>query len=209
MSRLIQTFFASSVLFALSVSASPVGADGYRHIKEMALEVQLKTDALMAESQHYVHTDYYHEMIRKIARMRQRAVQVYVLSIQRGCLVTISEELRRLDNQVHRVEALFDNVEREASHGYGHIHGATAHVKSLLNRIQECVHHIRDDISELTGPVYRSPYSGYREVGYGHRSHFGHPSYSRIRVPYTSQQYGHGHGGVSYRNKNFSIRFGF
>jgi len=220
MTHFTKPLIASFALIAMSVSASQAKADTYGHIQGLALDTMLKIDALMGETHHYVHTPNYQRMIRSISNMRQRAVRVHVLSIQHGCLIEMGEELRRLDAQYHRIEGLFDNTEYEAGHGHGHIHGATGHVKEHLKCIEDNVHHIREDIAQLTRAVYRPPYSsapggyGYGK-GYGHGSGYGrgagYNSHPRSRIRYYNGGYGRspGRGGISIGGDKFSLNIGF
>lgn len=220
MTRFIKPLIASFALFAMSVSASQAKADTWGHIQRLALDIQLKSDALLGETHHYVHTPNYQTMLRCISDMRARAVRIHVLSLQHGCLIAMAEELRVLDAQFHQIEALFHETEIEASHGHGHIHGPTRHIKEHLNRIEDCIHHIRDDIRQLTrGSSYRRPYTSNRGSGYssGYRGYSSpYRSHPRSRVQYYQESCPSSRGqrynsraGISYSNDNFSIRIGF
>ena len=127
-----------------------------------------------------------------------------------------------MDALYHEVEELFDYTESEASHGHGHVHGATSHVKGLLKCIEDNIHHIRDDVATLRRPVYHRPsysrpvytrpaYSApvYSPPVYRGSSHGRSHGHSRTRVRY-EQGHSRGHdrsrGGVSYSNGNFNIR---
>jgi len=201
MTHPIKTIISSFALFAMSVSASQANADTYRHIQGLALDIQLKADALMGETHHYVHTPRYREMIRNISSMRARAVRVHVLSLQHGCLIAMREELRVLDTQFHIIESIFDSAEVEASHGHGHIHGPTRHVKEHLKCIENDIHHILDDITQMTRVGVRSPYSaGVRSSGYrGVQVYRSHP---RSRVQHVHGGHGHGRGHSGHRNQS-------
>lgn len=234
MARLTKTLIAGSVLIAMSVSASQANADTWGHIQKLALDIQIKSDLLMGETRHYVHTPGYQRMIRCVAEMRRRAVRVHLLSIQHGCLDEMSRELRRLDALYHEVEGIFDSAECRAAVGVGHVHGSTRHVKKLLKVIEDCIHHIRADIATLRRPAYpRNPYAaakkarGYGAYNAGSWSHkngygsfdYGQRSYKRGYQPHPrSKMYQRDcyegvcpsdRFGLSYSNDHFSLRLGF
>ena len=216
MTRFSKFFIAGFALFAMTVSASEAKADFWRHIQELALDIQLKSDRLMGETHHYVHTPNYHCMIRSVSKMRLRAVRVHVLSLQHGCLDEMSREVAGLDRMFHEVERLFNTTEIDASHGYGHVHGNTCHVKKWLNKIEDCIHHIRADIASLRRPVRRPPvkYGGYGGYGFGGNPAGGYGyKFNPSLNPHYKSRYSYGggrsRGGISYHDRNFglSIRF--
>jgi hypothetical protein len=226
MTRFSKTCLTGLALFAMSLSASPVSADAWRHIQQLALDVQLKSDRLMGETRHYVHTPWHLKMIRCISGMRQRAVRVHVLSIQHGCLDEMSRELQRLDRQFHDVELLFEQAEAGAAHGYGHVHGPTGHVREWLDQIGECIHHIRDDVAALRGNVvtgfppqphvagvpggYLSDWPAF--YGYPSRrsGHHGDVGAGGIRSHGWSRYYpSASRAGFSYQHGRFGIHLGF
>lgn len=230
MTHFKKSLIASFALIAMSVSASQANANTYGHIQQMALDIQLKSDVLLGQTHHYVQTPNYQKLLRCISEMRRRAVKIHVLSIQRGCLIQMANELRILDAQFHDIEAIFDATEIQASYGNGRIRGATSHVKDHLNFLEDCIKYIRADIATLTRPVYRTPQvprnSGI-SIGYssGYRGNSGayraqprsnyKPSYNKgNRRGYSNGHRGkelkyNSRAGISYSDKNFSIRIGF
>lgn len=164
MTRLSKSIFAAVAMVAASFSASQASAqDLYHHIDELALSIQRQAEQLQGETHHYVHTPGYSTMLYATNQLRQRATLIHNLAHSHGCLYSMSSQLRVLDAQFHQLEGLFDAIEYEASHGHGHIHGHTAHVRGLLNSIEDNIHHIRDDIAQLQG----GGHGGYGGGGYG------------------------------------------
>ena len=163
-------------------------------------------------------------MVADAVRLRSLAAQVHAIAHYGVDVDRLAVKVRKMDSLFHHLEDLFDRTECEASRGYGHIHGNTRHVKQLLNAIEDCIHHMRDDIAKLRRLCYRTPYGtdcGYDRSsfygGYGgsvYRAYGGHGGYgghSYKRLGYGApvhSAYG-GKGGLSIGTKNFGLKIKF
>ncbi|MGI9518463.1 MAG: hypothetical protein ACR2NP_15515 [Pirellulaceae bacterium] len=207
MTRLSKSIFAAVAMVVASFSANQASAqDIYHHIDELALTIQLQAERLQAETHHYVHTPGYSNMVCATNQLRQRATLIHNLAHSHGCLYSMSAHLRVLDAQFHRIERLFDAVEYEASHGHGHIHGHTAHVRGLLNNIEDNIHHIRDDIAQLQGGGHGG-YGGYGGGGYGGGG-WGGGGYGGGCSRGSQGYHPRSRAGFSFGNDRFSFRIG-
>ena len=93
----------------------------------------------------------------------------------------MERDLRDLDHKFHHLQSVFHQVEHDAEFlGYGHIQGNTAHVKRLLDTIEDSIHQMRLDIAVIrrrmsfhrgddscrnSRPFYRSSYGVYGSRG--------------------------------------------
>ncbi|MDG2012368.1 MAG: hypothetical protein P8J33_02615 [Pirellulaceae bacterium] len=223
MSLFAKPIVVSIAAILFTFSAAKAEGNSWRHLQDMALDIQLKSDRLLGETHHYVHTAHYQTMLRTISHMRRKAVRVHVLAIQRGCLFEMERELRMLDRNFHRVEELFGHTEHDAAIGVGHIHGKTSHVRDLLHCIEDDIHHIMEDITSLRIPVAPMPpvrpYSGcYGNSGWAagnynrNTLYFGSRNHAAPQSPARSAHYERewrGQDGYRYRDTGFSFRFNF
>jgi hypothetical protein len=188
---LTKTFAALGLLVTLcSTSAF---ADTYRHIDELALDIQRQSRLLMRESSHYRHTPEYRHLLSDTRDIYKLAAHMHEVAHQHGSLAHLESDLRELDSEFHHLESVFDRVERESSHGHGHVHGYTGHVKELLKSIEADIHHLQEDVRSLRThfhdrpvvsvsrpPVYVAPQSrhssAYNSHRSGHQSRQGYPS---------------------------------
>ena len=220
-------FFAKPIiagLFAtlMTWTAIPAEASSWRHLQDLALDIQINSDRLMGETHRYVHTPHYQQMLRALRDMRAKAVKIHVLAIQRGCLFEMERELRHLDRNFCRVERLFQRTEEDAQFGVGHIRGCTARVRGLLNQIADDIHHIQNGILELrapVAPVYRPPYSNGCYQNSGFSASFGGIEFNNFRPSSVSNRHEYrpsqkprewqGRDGFRYRDTGFSFRINF
>ena len=180
--KLTFSFFA--MLIAVSAYASQANADVCKHIDEMAVLIQRQTRALQRETVHYRYTPQYRKLVVCVNELQRLATHIHEVTHFEGNLDHLKVDLRELDREFHQIENLFDRAEVEAARGCSRIRGNTAHVKRLLNAIENAIHHIQDDVDALirrqvvrqrpvyvptrpvyvpTRPVYvptRPPYSG-------------------------------------------------
>ena len=223
MSLFAKPIVASIAAILFTFSAANAEGNSWRHLQDLALDIQLKSDRLLGQTHHYVHTPYYQTMLRTISHMRRKAVRVHVLAIQRGCLYEMERELITLDRNFRRVRALFSRAEHDAAVGVGRIQGKTFQIRDLVHCIEDDIHHIQGDIARLRVPVApvvtARPYSGYYG-NYGHqRGNYGGntlsfsfgnqaapqnpPAAARKNREWTGQD------GFRYRDTGFSFRSNF
>ena len=200
MTRLTKSILVVVAMATASLSAEQASAqDFYQHVDDVALNVQRLAETLQAETRHYVHTPGYAQMVYSTNELRRRATLIHQLAHSHGCQHSMAAHLRILDAQFHRIEGLFDHVEFEASHGHGHVHGSTAHVKTVLNSLEDEIHHLSDDIASLTASLV------YRPRVY--RPSYNPSGWYQNDCPYSRSR--RGHGGISFGDDNWSIRIGF
>ena len=160
--------------FGLGVATfcTSASADTYRHIDELALNIERQSKRLVSEVRHYRHTPEYRHLIEDARDMADLADHLHDVAHDHGSLAHMESDLRQLDSKFHHLESLFDRVEYGAAYGRGHVHGETSHVRELLHLIEDDIHHLQDDLRSLRTPVcttspvvvnrppiYPSPYS--------------------------------------------------
>lgn len=218
MSRMTSALtFGIAMLVVGLCSTSQATADTQRHLNQLATSIERQANALIGESRHYRNTPSYRAIVRESIKMRDAARHVRVTTFCTRTFRELEQDLRILDACFHNLETIFDGAEFDASRGVGYVRGNTRHVKRMLNRIEDDIDFMRDDVRilrrELFGrrgggrygsavDVYRSPYRGY---GRGYQQTINPPrcDYGRGNyVPY-------GGGGVTIGRGGFSIRIGF
>ena len=155
MAKLIQQLTVLTTFLILGlVSANAFGQHAdchvqYQHIESLADEIEDATKALRKESVHYKHTDSYREITKSTRKLSSQARKVRRLVRREADIHDVEVEVSELDEMFHRVNNLFDRAEITAAHGYGHVHGNTAHVKRSLICIENAIHHMADDIATI------------------------------------------------------------
>ncbi|QEF98231.1 hypothetical protein Mal15_22800 [Stieleria maiorica] len=152
MPLLIQSFATLGLLTALI--ASPALADTYRHIDELANDIEDKARLLEKEVRHYRHTPEYRHLVEDTRAIRKLADHIHDVAHDHGSLSHMESDLRELDREFHHLVSVFDRVERHAAHGHGHIHGDTRHVRRLLHYIEVDIHHMQNDFRSLRRPYH-------------------------------------------------------
>ena len=223
MSLFAKSIVASIAAILFTFSAANAEGNSWRHLQGLALDIQLKSDRLLGQTHHYVHTPYYQTMLRTISQMRRKAVRVHVLAVQRGCLHEMERELIALDRNFHRVRGLFSRAERDAAVGVGRIHGKTFQLRDFVDCLEDDIHHLQEDIARLRVPfapaVTARPYSGCYG-NYGHqRGYYGgntaSPGLGNQTVPQSpapaarNNREWTGQDGFRYRDTGFSFRSNF
>lgn len=204
MNRYSKLYAFSAILFA-GFFANQANADTWGHIEELGHDIALKADQLLAETHHYRHTPEYGHLVSDAVQLRAKANRICSLARSHASIYYLEAALADLDARFHHLEGLFDHIEHEAAHGHGHIHGPTRHVKRLLNRVEDCIHHMQRDIAALRAHrvtrVYRRPYSS---------GHYSRPSCSTPYPVYRSYHgHGHSHSGITIGNDKFRFRINF
>ena len=163
------------------MGSSPANADEFRHLDQLAVKIQRTSKRLIGEMKHYRHTSEYGHLIADSQEIYRLATHIHDVTHFEGRLTHLESDLRELDRKFHHLESVFERVEHDARFGAGgHVHGNTAHVKRLIDSIEDSIHHMRADIIEIrrrmsfhrdddcylnTRPVYRTHYGG----SYGNR----------------------------------------
>lgn len=207
----IKTILAIALLVG---AASQANANDWHHIDQMALKVQRQTRQLVTEERHYRSSRHYGELLRCTNRLAAISAQVHDLAHHAQCPRTLKTYVNEMDNMFHKVEDLFDHIEDDAARGIGCVRGNTAHVKRLLDSIEDCIHHLQDDLRYLTraSRAVRVQRTVYSNAGLYGGSPYSGRGYSRPAYggSYGYGNYGHGHHGRSARgyDSGFGISIG-
>ena len=206
MTRPIPRIIAFVVCMLIGIVAAQAFADQYNHINSLARKIHNKSEALLKETKHYRSTPNYVHMVRNVAELDQLACHLRDAAKNEGDLDLLAYDIAQIDAKFHHVEALFDQTELCAvTYGRGFIKGHTAHVKRLLNNIEDAIHHIGDDIEHLRAatPVISHP-AALPYNGYGSRpivtkvETYQIPNQTNYRAPYDGGFY----EGSSYGNQS-------
>jgi hypothetical protein len=195
MTQLIKSITAVLTLVVATSFATQVNADEYRHIDQLAQKIQRYSKQLKNEVRHYRHTPEYNHLVNDVNNVYRLATHIHDVTHFEGNLFHLQSDLAELDREFHHLESVFDRIEHNAAYGNGHVHGSTAHVKRLLNNIEDSIHHITVDVQILRAPrVFHQPV--YRPV-------YRQPVYQQptCRVPtYNRPSHGGhgGHGGIGF-----------
>ena len=148
---------AAFAVVALGISANTASANAYSHINSMAVKIRNKTKSLLRETEHYRYTPNYRHLVSDAAALRQLAEHTREVARDKGDLDHLAADVAEMDQTFHHLENLFDATEQSAAYNHGKIKGNTAHVKRLLEAIEDCIHHIQDDIATLRSQAYIAP----------------------------------------------------
>jgi len=134
----------------MGIFAAQTFADDYNHINSLARKIHNKSKVLLKETKHYRSTPNYVHMVRSVAELDQLACHLRDIAKNEGDLDLLAYDIAEIKVKFHHIVNLFDTTELCASqYGQGFIKGHTAHVKRLLDSIDEAIHHICQDIEHL------------------------------------------------------------
>lgn len=191
------------IMIAVTAVTSNANADEYAHIDRLAVKIRNSARRITKETIHYRHTPEYRHLVADSNTLYRLATHIHDVTHFEGNLTHLANDLDQLDRTFHHLERVFDRVEHAAAFGNGHVHGRTAHVKRLLNSIEDNIHHIREDVEILRRrliivkpPCARVPYGG---CGYGGQRNSGYRGYGNNGYDRTGSP---GHGGYGF---GFSI----
>lgn len=162
MKRQLSNQFSKLIVVALAVVAAGVtantsAADEYSRINGQTIKIRNKTRVLLKETDHYRLTPNYKHLVADTAELRQLAELTREVARHHGDLDHLAANVAQMDQIFHHLEDLFDNTELLASQCQGSVKGHTAHVKRLLNSIEDCIHRIQDDLAVLRSAVVVVP----------------------------------------------------
>ncbi len=152
--NLLLVVFTVVALDGLTNSAS---ADEYSRINRLAVKIRNQTRTLIRETEHYRFTANYPVLVSDSAELRQLAEHTREVARHQGDLDRLAAVVAGMDRTFHHLENLFDSTELLASQCQGSVKGHTAHVKRLLNSIEDCIHDIQHEIKKLRNAVIVSP----------------------------------------------------
>lgn len=164
------TYQITKLVSALTIAivtlfASQANADIYNHIDRSALTIQEKTKVLMNETIHYRHTPEYGKLVVCTNKLRKAAKHIHEVTHFKGNLVNLCADLQILNHEFQLLAGFFDDIERRASYGQRRIAGNTAHVKELLDCMEDAIQLVQLDVDQLLAarpttvrrPVYVPP----------------------------------------------------
>ena len=193
--------FNRTMLIALATSLAITAgqsaqAASYHHIDGLAVKLQGQARELYNEfKQHYRHVSGYSHLRSDAANMYRTAAHVHKVAHQNGGVHHLKSDLAKADRLFHHLEDVVAELEHNTAHSFGgHSHGDLSHVHALMRSMKTTLHHLRNDIEEMSYSYHS--HRVYRSYPSGHSSHSGH---------FNS---GHGHGGVTVRVGNFGFRIG-
>ena len=149
--------FTGLATLAFGFTGDSASANEYNHINRMAVKIRNQTKTLLKRTEHYVRTTNYRLLVSDTATIRQQAEHIREIA-RSGCdLDHLAAKVAEMDYTFHHLENLFDNTELLASQCHGSVKGHTAHVKRLLESIDECICNMRDDLEVLRPPIVIAP----------------------------------------------------
>jgi len=150
MTRPISRIIALTTCLLMGIFAAQAFGNEYNHINSQARKIHNKSKVLLKETKHYRSTPNYLRMVRDVNELDQLACHLRDIAKNEGDLDHLAYDIAKIDVKFHRIEHLFDTTELCAiQYGQGFIKGHTAHVKRLLNSIEDAIAHIGDDIAYL------------------------------------------------------------
>lgn len=184
MNLLSSKFVVGMTLLTLSGLTSVASANDYLRINRDARTIERKANLLLEETEHYRATPEYLHLVNDVHSFLGLSQHITDLVRVDGCINRIAADVAQLDYTFHHIEGLFDNIERNVARGIGRKCGNTAHVKRLLNAIEDCIHHMQDDID-----LIRLRNARQRRYGTVVRETTRYPDYYGGRVTRTRETY--------------------
>ena len=180
--KIALTFCAA--LMVVASSAGSAQADIYQHIDDLAVDIQAKSRLLARQSVHYRYTPQYRSIVMCTRKLYRLARHIHEVTHFQGNLVHLQADLQDLEFEFDALENLFDRTELYAARGCSRVAGNTAHVKELLNALEDCIHLMREDVDQLVAESQCPSRRARPAIGPQHRGHVPsgqfHPNYSRF-----------------------------
>ena len=188
--------------FVLGMGISQASADEFQHIGQLAVKIQRTTKRLIGEVKHYRDTAAYCHLMLGSQEIHRLATHVNDMTYFEGRLAHLESDLRELDRKFHHLESVFDRVEHDAHFGGGgYIYGNTAHVKRLLNSIEDSIYNMRSDVADIRRRRFFQ-----RDENYGHTSR---PVYRSYYGSLGSRSHAYGGIGITIGRGSSRIYLGF
>ena len=160
MTRPIPRIIALTTCLLMGIFAAQAFADDYNHINSLARKIHNKSKVLLKETKHYRSTPNYIRMVREVTELDQLACHLRDIAKNEGDLDLLAYDIAEIKVRFRHIVNLFDTTELCATqYGQGFIKGHTAHVKRLLNSIEDAIAHICQDIEHLRAatPILAQP----------------------------------------------------
>ena len=149
MVRHISRIVILSAATFIGLAASQVMANDYKHINKLARSIHSQAEELLTETRHYRSTPNYHHIVQNVTELDRLACHLRDVARNEGNLDYLAADIADIHAKFRRIERLFDRTELAAGYGHGFVKGHTAHVKELLDCIEDSIHHIGEDIDHL------------------------------------------------------------
>ena len=121
---------------------------------------------------HYSHTSAYRHLLADASSIAGRADHIHRLAHDpRAYLIHIEADLRQLDELAHHLHELVDVT--DAGH-YGHVHGDSRHVHTLMASLTGVIHSMESEVQAMQRPACQFENHHYgSQTGYtnGYRSY--------------------------------------
>lgn len=190
----IKSILAIALLVGVATQAN---ADIWLHVDKQAADIERATKALRTQVDHYRHTRFYGQLIGATARVKGKAIHVHNIARHSRSTKSLKSAVKHLSSAFNDAQDLFDRAEYYAASGDGQIRGNTAHVKKLLNQINDCIYYLQDDLRKLTPvKVVKKAYRAPTPVKYSARgksrsaySGYGKQDFKRVPVKKSYNKY--------------------
>ena len=127
-------------------------AASFDHIDRLARELQSQSSQLYREFRtHYSHAAHGRHLMNDAAALYREASHLHDVA-HSGNLNHMASDLAEMDRLFHHLERLVREVNFDSHSNFGHgghSHGNTSHVRRLMRDMEDTLHHLTDDISEL------------------------------------------------------------
>jgi hypothetical protein len=188
-----RTLMMTLVSLLTITAAQTVEAGSYRHIDELALQLQEQSRELYSEFKlHYRHVSDYRHLRSDSASLSRLASHIHSVAHRGGNIHHLESDMAKADRLFHHLEELVSSIEHNTRHhSGGHTHGDLRHVHSLMRSMESTLHHLKADVES----VAHTRHSYHRH---------GRRYYGRVGVGYHWRG-----GGVRLSGNRVGIRIGF
>ena len=159
MKNLTSKIALTLTLLGATSFVSTASANDYRRINREAQRIERKATLLAQEVVHYEAMPQHCHLVRDLEEFVRLSQHITDLVRVSGDLRHIKADVNELDRTFHHIEGLFDQIERQIARGRGVKYGNTAHVKRLLNSVEDCIHHMQEDVAVLEVRAHRDHYN--------------------------------------------------
>lgn len=146
----------------------------YAHALENTV-VKLNTEL----REHYSHTSAYRHMLSDTTRLHAEAEHIDQLAHNPyTSLIHLRTDIIEVDKYVHHLHDLVDAADQGR---YGHVHGDTHHVHSLIEYMEKLVHSMEAEVANIQRMQQHNSHSGHSSHSSGHDDHDSHNSRTDTR----------------------------
>jgi hypothetical protein len=183
----LQTLWTTGIGLTLLLVAAPTAQADYHHIDQLALRMERQARELISEvDAHYRHHSMYRHLRSDSVGLYRLARHIHELAHHQGPSHHLRADLDSADHRQHQIQSL---VAQSAFAPLGHTHGNVGHLRRRLGQMERTLHHLRDDVAQLTTPHPVPHYGGDR---HGHGPAIG---------------FSWGSGGVYFNGQRGAVRF--